>query len=172
MTPLDWTHAIADLPSVRTVTRDASAAELAALTQALGVLGCQSLTVAYKIRPLSRGRYNATGECRASVSQACIVTLEPVASALVLPIDVEFSSDAGVAATGAGTGEAEVLSLPEIEPIENGILDIGRVVFEVLAAGLDPYPRKAGATFAWDDPKAKDNKENPFNALAKLKPKA
>ena len=33
----------------------------------------------------------------------------------------------------------------------DGIIPVGRIVFETISAGLDPYPRKPGAEFTWAD---------------------
>jgi hypothetical protein len=170
MTPLEWSLAAAEVPaSPRTFKREATPAERSAVAKGLGLIECAKLAATYSLRPLGGGRYKLTGQCEADVTQACIVSLEPVPASVTLPIDVEFAPD-GVAPQ-PDTDEVEVLSLPDIEPIEQGRLDVGRVIFEVLAAGLDPYPRKDGATFAWDDPKAASSTVHPFAALAKLKPK-
>jgi uncharacterized metal-binding protein YceD (DUF177 family) len=168
MTPLEWSLAAAEVPaSPREFKREATPAELAAVAKALGLLGCARLTANYRLRPLGGGRYKLTGQCEADVTQACIVSLEPVPASVTLPIDVEFAPD-GVAPL-PDTDEVEVLTLPDVEPIEQGQLHVGRVVYEVLAAGLDPYPRKEGAAFAWEDPKAESSTVHPFAVLAKLK---
>jgi hypothetical protein len=46
------------------------------------------------------------------------------------------------------------------------------VVFETLAAGLDPYPRLPETAFDWHDPLAASSPANPFAVLSKLKPKS
>jgi hypothetical protein len=177
MTILPWNHAVAEIPGgAREIQKQATAEECAAIARDLGLLACENLAAAYTIRPLGGGRYKVQGTTAAAVTQACIVTLEPVAARLQLPFDVEFSPEPGEARPpreiADGDNEAEVLSLPEIEKIEHGILDVGRVVFEVLAAGLNPYPKKPDAAFEWQDPLAKDAPANPFGVLAQLKPKS
>ena len=185
MTPLDWSHATTSLPSPRTFSREATAAGCAAAAGQLGILACDRLTASYTIRPLGGGKYAVSGECRADVQQACVVTLEPVSASLVLPVEVTFVPGSAVIdpdrrpvrpgsrrdeSTADEDGDSEVLALPELEVIENGQVDVGRIIFEVLAAGLEPYPRKPGATFAWEDATAKKSKVHPFAVLAKLKP--
>ena len=57
-----------------------------------------------------------------------------------------------------------------LEKLERGLIPVGRIVFETLASSLDPYPRREGAAFNWQDPQsAGDKKANPFAALSKLK---
>ena len=172
MTILPWTHAIADMPSSgRDYTRQASPEECAALSADLGLLACQDVSAAYTIRAIGGGRYRLTGTVEAHVTQSCVVTLEPLKSHVKLPIDVTFSPDTSAAPPALEDGDIEVSTLPEVEPIENSALDTGRVVFEALATGIDPYPKKADAAFAWNDPRATDSSINPFAVLAKLKSK-
>ena len=49
----------------------------------------------------------------------------------------------------------------------NGQIDLGALTAEFLALGLDPYPRKPGVDFSYQDPA--DEKDSPFAALGKLK---
>lgn len=173
MTILPWTHAIAEMPaSSRSYTRDATPQECVDIAADLGLLGCQSIHAEYTIRSLGGGRYKLTGTVSASVTQSCVVTLDPIESSVKFPIDVEFSPDANAPPPAkADEDEIEISTLPDLEPIENASLDVGRVVLETLAAGIDPFPKKPGAEFAWDDPRATDSKVNPFAVLATLKPK-
>jgi hypothetical protein len=55
----------------------------------------------------------------------------------------------------------------EHEELRNGAVDLGVIAVEFLLLGLDPYPRKPGATF--DLPAVGDAEEHPFAALAALK---
>ena len=57
----------------------------------------------------------------------------------------------------------------EVEPVDGKWLAVGRIVFEELAAGLNPYPRRPGAEFTPATDAAEPAKENPFAVLAKLK---
>ena len=53
------------------------------------------------------------------------------------------------------------------EPIENGIIDLGRLATDALYLGVDPYPRKPDAVF---EPlvEAADPEDHPFAALKAL----
>lgn len=169
MTPLDWTHLATEIPSGgRQYTREATQAERADVAAGLGILSCDRLTAVYTIRPLGKGHYKLEGPCSAQVTQTCVASLAPVESKLTLPLDIEFAPEAASFSDGE---EVEVLDLPEVEAIENGCLRVGRVVFETLAAGLDPFPRAPDAAFSWNDRLATEEKPNPFAVLAKLKPR-
>jgi len=56
-----------------------------------------------------------------------------------------------------------------------GQIAVGRVVFESLAATIDPFPRKPDAVLDWQSPDPADapggKTENPFAVLANLKTK-
>jgi hypothetical protein len=169
--PLDWTHAAATIAaSGQSEELRATEAECAAVAKALEILSCENLVARYEIRPLGGGRFLLRGEVAADVTQACIVTLDPVAAHLsdrfaveLRPAD-ELSDDADVA-------EREVLGGDDIEPIEDGRIEAGRIIFEHVSAVLDPYPRKPDVEFDWRDPKAEADAKagGAFAALAKLK---
>jgi hypothetical protein len=65
---------------------------------------------------------------------------------------------------------ASLLDWPE--PIEDGTIELGKVLYETLATSLDPYPKKAGASFEWSEGpggKAEAHGSGPFAALERLK---
>jgi uncharacterized metal-binding protein YceD (DUF177 family) len=172
--PLPWTHRITEIPDEGLkVSRSATPPELDAVTRALGILSCEALSADYVVKALGGGRYQMTGKLSALITQACVVTLEPVEEKLAEDVDVTFWPP-GDLLPSSGEDEAEVLSLPEIEPIEHGEIEAGRVLFEILSASLDPYPRKPGARFEWED--AAEEKASgsvgPFAALKGLKDKS
>ncbi len=171
---LTWSYPVAEIPGgPRPQVREATASERAAVASSLGLIACERLAASYTLRPAGGGRYRLEGQCDAVVLQPCVVSLEPVPATLSLPISVLFSPDADDEQSPAAPAgdDVEILSLPEIEPIEHGELHVGRVVFETLAAGLNPYPRKPDAAFGWEDPKLQAGEGSPFAVLSKLKPK-
>ena len=92
-----------------------------------------------------------------------------VAAAVDEPFEVTFCPAEAMPA--APSSEREILSEPEIEPLRDGRIEVGRVVFETLAAALDPYPRRADAAFEWTDPRDAGGAEkaSPFAVLRSLK---
>jgi uncharacterized metal-binding protein YceD (DUF177 family) len=167
--PLGFAHATADIPE-RGLSREqiASSEERLELARQLDIEECRRLAIRYTLRPASRGRYVLDGTLQAEVVQACVVSLEPVESTIEEAFRVEFWPADDV--NQSVEGESEVLSGPDIEPIDNGVLRVGRVVFELLAAALDPYPRKPGAAFD-EAAGVRGAKENgsPFAVLQRLK---
>jgi hypothetical protein len=170
--PLAWSHRVSGIPDGGLhIARAASAAERAVLAEALEVVSCEEARAKYVITTLGRGRYRMAGEVAARLTQNCVVTLEPLATQVAEALDVEFWPADAV--PGALHTEAEVLGLPDIEPIEHGVIDAGRVVFETLVAGVDPYPRKEGASLAWHEQAGSPGAgaAGPFGKLKALKKK-
>jgi len=166
---LDWTYRVAEIPDggLR-VTREASEAERTHLIEALGILGCQRLVAEFTIRAIGKGHYRLAGKVAGELTQACVVSLEPVAQSVEGSFDVEFWPEGSL--PEAGEEEIGALGAAEIEPVVHGRIDAGRIVFETVATSLDPYPRKPGAIFEAD---AVEDSElfdaGPFAALRKLK---
>lgn len=165
--PLDWTHETTEIPE-RALKRSrmATEAERIALAKALDILSCDALEATYQITPVSGGGYRLEGGIDAAVTQACVVSLEPVAGRVAESFSVEFRREVK---DGDTEGDVEILTAVEVEPIENDRIGVGRIVYETLSAGLDPYPRKDDAAFGWTDPKAAEGAGNPFAVLKKLK---
>jgi uncharacterized metal-binding protein YceD (DUF177 family) len=168
--PLAWSHRVTEIPEAGLeMSRTATPAELAVIAQTLDIPSCEALRVDYRISALGRGRYRMSGQLSARVTQSCVVTLEPVPSHLKESFDVAFWPEGSL--PEADEAEVEALSLPEVEPIENGFMPVGRVFYDVLAATLDPYPRKPGAHFEWEegDDAEGEMESGPFAVLKKLK---
>jgi hypothetical protein len=191
---LSWSLQTADVPrGRRTLKATATQAECAAIASALGLASVAWLDATYDVSCRETGVFTLTGTLTARITQLCVVTLEPIETTLELPLSAEFreqADDTPPAKSKAADkrpnardrdkddepghalgDEIEVLALPEVEPVEQGTLAIGRVAFETLGAGIDPYPRKPDAHFDWQDPKADPTTSGPFAGLAALKVK-
>jgi uncharacterized metal-binding protein YceD (DUF177 family) len=171
--PFDWNYETSEVaPSGLVFDRLATDAERQALTAALGILDCQAVRARYRIRRAPAECYRLTGTVTAEVVQACVVTLAPVHESIEAELNVEFQPEADSPESAGPTGGAVDISDDlDIEPIDSGRLPVGRIVFEVIAASLNPYPRRPGAEYrpAADSP-ATAKTPNPFAVLAKLKP--
>ncbi|MBN9292084.1 MAG: DUF177 domain-containing protein [Hyphomicrobium denitrificans] len=166
----DWTHNVTDIPAGGLDReRDASESERAAIAEALKLLKLDRLTTRYRIKLQGDGSYRLAGKVIAAVEQACVVTLNPVADDIDAAFDVEFRHEVD---DPDDDEEASVLAGPDVDILERGVIPVGRIVFETVSASLDPYPRREGAEFDWQDPHQADPKEtSPFAALSQLKDK-
>ena len=171
---LAWGHAAHEIPdSGLSRRREAAPDELTSIARVLELLACNALRAEYAITPSIDGRYSLTGRLRAEVTQTCVVTLDPVASTIEESFDVTFwpQEDMPPPASGAVDLDEE----PEPEPIVAGQITVGRIVFECLAAAIDPFPRRPDATLDRHEtapPAPSGSKpESPFAVLANIKPK-
>ena len=71
----------------------------------------------------------------------------------------------------AGTDGLALGDAPDApEPIVDGLVDLGALVAEFLALGLDPYPRKPGVAFVEPTPLAEPGQTaSPFSVLGKFR---
>ncbi len=171
--PLPWSHRATAIPDTGLQQRVAATeTERSSIAEELGLISCVAVEADYTLRALGMGRYRLAGHLNARLTQACVATLEPILETIEEDFEAEFWP-AGTLPE-IGDTEVEALSLPELEPIEHGTIEVGRVVFETLSAALDPYPRKSGASLEWRDPDAAEDAgaSGPFGALKKLKDQA
>jgi uncharacterized metal-binding protein YceD (DUF177 family) len=147
---------------------EADAAARAAMAEIAGVRDIAAVRAAFDLSHRSGGRVHVAGRVQAKVGQTCVVTLEPIESEIDEEVDLLFASSDEIAAqtdVDDDDGESAVPDAPE--PIENGMIDLGRLATDVLFLAIDPYPRKQGAVF---EPQvaAVDPEDHPFAALKAL----
>jgi hypothetical protein len=169
---LCWDHPTSDVPAMGTAaSKVATTDELEAVARALGLLACASLQASYAIAPDGTGRYALSGTLRAEVTQACVVTLDPVVSTIEEGFEAAFWPEDDIPPPRGGVLDLDEAAEPR--PIVGGQIAVGRVVFECLAESLDPYPRKPGATLDRQEAAPADtaggNPESPFAVLANIK---
>jgi hypothetical protein len=172
------------------LTISATEAERQAIAAQDGLQGLAKLEGSLHVAPSHGGGLAVTGEMRARITQICVVTLDPFDSEIVEPIEVKFapvSAPQGLAAPDRlavtasrrrrrGAAPDEPLA-PVVEfegedppdPIIDGRIDLGALVAEFLALGLDPYPRKPGVEFEAAPVAAPAPAESPFAELERLK---
>jgi hypothetical protein len=143
------------------------------VARSLDLLRCHSLTARYTMGPRGGGHVHLWGTVEAVVEQSCVVTLEPLLSRVAESFRVDFWPD-GDLPEPAG-GELDFADQTDLEPIVAGRIEVGNVVFQALANGIDLFPRKPGVTFEPPpSPSGSDDGSHPtgpFAALAKMKNK-
>lgn len=145
-------------PEGTEVVVEASAEERAALARDFDLVALDRLVGRFRLAG-SAHRIAVTGSVEAEIVQTCVVTLEPFPSRVAEEVDVDFSDADAFRHT-----DAEDAEMPD--PIVNGTIDLGHLAAEFLALGLDPYPKKPGAAFAFEDEGAEAL--HPFAALKGL----
>lgn len=149
----------------------ANEAELAALAKRFGILGLESLsaTITLSRMPDQQAVIMVEGHLSANVTQACVVTLEPVPEKVEEDFETLFAPPAYVERWLKEHPEDD-LDAPE--PLDRGYIDLGEIVAQYLALALNPYPRKEGLEYLGDEEAPvtpPSEKQNPFAVLSILK---
>jgi hypothetical protein len=154
---------------------EANEAERAALARLLETPAVESLEGVFRLKPGSGGQVLASGRVRARVVRECVVTLESFVETLDEDVEVVFAPHperapahrALTAGRGGREEDVDMASLAAVDPpdpIVDGKVDLGALSAEFVSLGLDPYPRKPGATFESADDTPPD--AGPFAGLA------
>jgi Large ribosomal RNA subunit accumulation protein YceD len=148
---------------------EADEATRATMAEIAGLRDISSAHASFDLVPRSGGRVQVLGRVQAKVGQNCVVSLDPIESDIDEEVDLIFAPVEQIPqlAESADNDDpaAEVTDAPE--PIENGVIDLGRLATDVLYLAIDPYPRKEGAVF--EPPvTAADPEDHPFAALKSL----
>ncbi|WP_108883353.1 YceD family protein [Anderseniella sp. Alg231-50] len=158
-------------PEGASETISATTEECAAVAARFGVEAVHSISATIHIQPWKRGGFRARGEASASITQTCVVTLDPFESDVRAQLDQVFiARDSRLAAD-----DVEVVVSHDEEDIgyiDDGEIELGEFAVEALCLELDPYPRKDGAELpvsssgeaGTDEPKV-----SPFAVLKQLK---
>jgi Large ribosomal RNA subunit accumulation protein YceD len=167
----------------------ATDAERSAIAIQDGLENLTKLEASLRVAPWRGNGLAVTGELHARITQICVVTLEPFDSELVEPIDVRFAPITAAETPESSPGRtkeaparrrraatrpppSQVIEFDGDDPPDPLIddrVDLGALVAEFLALGLDPYPRKPGVEF--DATPGSESAESPFAKLQALKGK-
>lgn len=149
----------------------ATADERTALADRFGLVGLDRLDAQLRIgRWGNEGLFRVTGRLRADVTQACVVSLEPVRSHLDETFSQVYTTGRFEPAGGEVVVDPEDEDVPE--PIGPRGLDLGEAVAQQLALALDPYPRAPEASLPEEATGEADETsagKSPFAVLKSLK---
>lgn len=153
-------------PEGQTFELEASAAEREALAKSYGLPSIESLRATLTVKRAGAGGARVRGAVHGELTQTCVVSLEPFPAAVDEEVDVRFAPPAEEKPGRRPSEEPLTVTMDEDEPdpLIDGKIDLGALAAEFFALGLDPYPRKPGATF---EPPTDDTHEaSPFSTLA------
>jgi uncharacterized metal-binding protein YceD (DUF177 family) len=157
-------------PTGATLEIVADPTERQALAQRFGVLAVPALTADVAVHAERGGTWRVEGRVKATVVQACGITLEPVEQLIDEPFTLRFSSDREE--IDRETGEL-IVGVEAAEPLEGDSLDIGEIVADEFGVAIDPFPRRPEARLddiLPPDPASREA-SGPFAALAALRRK-
>jgi uncharacterized metal-binding protein YceD (DUF177 family) len=148
------------------VAIEAPAATRAAVAELAAVRDLPQLSAVFDLTRQGSG-VHVSGQVSARVGQTCVVTLEPIESAVEEAVGLAFAPASGTQSEPKSARKRAHGGDEPPEPLMNGMLDLGALATEFLILGIDPYPRKPGVQFA--PLKPDDAGEQPFAALQTLK---
>jgi uncharacterized metal-binding protein YceD (DUF177 family) len=149
----------------------ASPFERAALAKRFGLPDVLRLEADLNIDHADNKMIAVTGSLDAEIVQTCVLTLESFRTRVADDIDTLFAPPSFFEDI---THESHVDGTDpnELEPIQNGIIDLGELVSQHLALALDPYPRKPGVVWgqldAAPESAGSTGTVKPFASLAEL----
>jgi hypothetical protein len=152
------------------VTFAADDAERAAIARWAGVLSLERLDIKVQIKKLGPVRFGLEFMLDADVTQACVVTLEPVPAHLGHSFQRELQFSGPIRhkpAEAESVADVVLDSLEDEGPEEIFSLhyDLAAPILEELVLSLEPYPRRPGVEFT---PQS-DGLEPPPSPFAVLK---
>ena len=135
------------------------------IARSLDLQGLESFVAEIELAPTpTSSAWTLKGRVTAHAVQTCGLTLEP------LPLDVDRRFSIQLVELAPQEAEEIEVTLDEddVDPIEDGKIDLGQYAIEQLALSLDPFPRKPGAEFVQPP---EPNEINPFAVLKQFKAK-
>lgn len=155
-----------------TVTFTADEAQRAAIARWSGVPSLEGWVMAVDIAKLGPTRFGLDFTITADVTQACVVTLEPVPSHMAHTFHRELHFTGPMRRKPEADSGAElVLDAGDDEgpeEIESLHYDLAAPALEEYVLALEPYPRREGVAFRAPE-SAQEARENPFAVLKGLK---
>lgn len=151
--PVSFTASVTRLPQKgMPIVIEADQRQREALAAAHRLVSVERFRAELLVAPWRRNGVKVTGRVEADITQECVVTLDPLHSRIDEAVDGLFlPEDSKLARLGFEAGgeihvDAEGPDSPEI--FSGDTIDVGALAEEFFGLGIDPYPRKPGATLA------------------------
>ncbi len=114
-----------------------------------GLISVERYRAELLVTPWKRNGVKVGGFVKADITQACVVTLDPIAAQIRATVDGLFLPEEsklgrqGFNSPGEIILDADGPDSPEI--FTGDTIDVGALAEEFFGLGIDPYPRKADA---------------------------
>jgi hypothetical protein len=129
---------------------DADGEQRAALAAAHQLLSVETFRFDLTVEPWKGDGVRVAGRVKAAITQACIISLEPVVSEIDEAVDTVFVPEGSKLAVPGWIERGEMVLDAEgpdaPETFSGDFIDAGAVAEEFFALAIDPYPRKEGAS--------------------------
>lgn len=148
--PVSFVANVARLPQKGLpVVVEADERQRAALAAEYELLSVESYRAELVVTRWKRNGVKVSGRVEADITQACIVTLDPVSAHIDEPVEALFlPEDSKLGREGFEGGGEIILDAdgPDSpETFSGDVIDAGALAEQFFGLAIDPYPRKAGA---------------------------
>ena len=148
-----------------------------ALARQTEILSIERFSAGLVFRRWRKNGVSVKGRLTASVTQRCVITLEPVPGKIAEDFERIFLPEGSKLAKPNVNSEGEMILDPEGQDIPDlfagKTLDAWEILIEHFQLALDPFPRAPDAILPelddLDQERAGDRTQSPFAALAALK---
>ncbi len=149
--PVSFIAHVARLPhNGLPVTIEADAAQRQALADEHGLLSVEGYRADLLVTPWKRHGVKVTGTVEADITQACVVTLDPVRAHIEEAVEGLFLPEDSKLGRLGFEGGGEILLDAEgpdsPETFHGDSVDVGALAEQFFGLAIDPYPRKPGAS--------------------------
>jgi hypothetical protein len=128
----------------------ADEAQRLALAAEYDLLSVENYRAELLVAPWKRHGVKVTGRVEADITQACVVTLDPVAAHIDEEVEGLFLPDDSKLGRLGFEGGGEILLAAEgpdsPETFHGDTIDVGALAEQFFGMAIDPYPRKPGAS--------------------------
>ena len=135
-------------------------ADLLALAERFGWVSVDNVASELCIRKVAQDCWDVTGHITGQIVQSCIVTGAPV------PENIDFHIEERYVRTAEQSNQVEV-GLDGVEPIKNGLIDIGELAMQSLGLAATAWPRVDVAPSCYSV--GEQELDHPFARLSALK---
>ncbi|RUT95583.1 DUF177 domain-containing protein [Mesorhizobium sp. USDA-HM6] len=149
--PVSFVANVARLPQKGLpVVVEADERQRAALAAEYDLLSVESYRAELLVASWKRNGVKVSGRVEADVTQACIVTLDPVAAHIDEPVEALLLPEQSKLGREGFEGGGEIVldadGPDSPETFSGDTIDVGALAEQFFGLAIDPYPRKPGAS--------------------------
>ncbi|TKB14150.1 MAG: DUF177 domain-containing protein [Mesorhizobium sp.] len=170
--PVSFVANVARLPQKGLpVLIEADERQRAALAAEYDLLSVERYRAELLVASWKRNGVKVSGRVEADITQACIVTLDPVAAHIDEPVEALFLPEQSKLGREGFEGGGEIVldadGPDSPETFSGDTIDVGALAEQFFGLAIDPYPRKPGASLdtAGDDPSEESEFQKKLRSL-------
>lgn len=163
-------------PNPKKIHIEANGDELSALKERFDLKNIAFFKGTATLKRLSGKKIACDFQAQAKITQECVATFAPIET--VINLDFQRIYDSSITPLDKEKEvEIEIDATEELDPIIDGVIDLGAAMAEELGLEIDPFPRADGTAYTElgvgpEITEEEIESNNPFAVLAELKNKS